>query len=89
MRSERKARFRSPGAPLCEADPQGARGVSPPHPANGASDHAPQGRHPGDPRGGQDTRVVLLYAGVDDDRALRKLAELLGGLLMNPRSPLQ
>jgi len=89
MRSERKARFRSPGAPLCEADPQGARGVSPPHPANGASDHAPQGRHPGGPRGWQDTRVVLLYAGVDDDRALRKLAELLGGLLMNPRSPLQ
>jgi len=51
--------------------------VSPPHPANGASDHAPQGRHPG-VLAAADTRVVLLYAGVDDDRALRKLAELLG-----------
>ena len=89
MRSERKVRFHSPGAPLCEAGPQGARGVSPPRPANSASDHAPQGRHPGGPRGGQDTRVVLLYAEADDDRALRNLAELLGGLLMNPRSPLQ
>ncbi len=89
MRSERKARFRSPGAPLGEADPQGSKGVSLPRLANSASDHAPQGRRPGGPRSGQDTRVVLLYADVDDDRALRKLAELLGGLLMNPRSPLQ
>jgi len=47
MRSERKARFAPPVAPLCEADPQGARGVSPPHPANGASDHAPQAGTPG------------------------------------------
>jgi len=89
MRSERKARLRCPGAPLREAGPQGARGASPPRPAKSASDHAPQGRHPGGPRGGQDTRVVLLYPEVDDDRALRNLAELLGGLLMNPRSPLQ
>ena len=89
MRSERKARLRCPGAPLREAGPQGGGGVSLPRPANSSSDHAPQGRHPGGPRGGQDTRVVLLYAEADDDRALRKLAELLGGLLMNPRSPLQ
>jgi hypothetical protein len=88
MRNERKARFRSPGAPICEADPQGARGVSPPRPAKSASNHAPQGRHPGGPRGGQDTGVVLLYAPVDDEPALRKLAGLLGDL-MSGRKPLQ